>query len=240
MKNLFGVLAVLIFATSAQAGGLFISEIVDATLPGGLPKFVELTNGSAAPIDLSGFSVANQNNADTELGNNAIVLPAVNLAPGDSYVLSFESGDAPGTGLFFDTFGFDADNLDFGSFINGDDRVVLFSGAALAGDPTDGTVAAVVDIYGVDGVDGSGEVWEYTDGYSFRNPGVTSGNGGVFDPSEWTFGGVNSLETGDDTEETALILANTTPGTHGIIPEPASVMLLAFGACAMFASRKRS
>ena len=218
------------------SANLVISEVVDAPLPGGLPKFVEITNTGGSTVDLSGFSLGNVSNASTTMGFDALVLSGM-LAPGDSHVVSYESGDTPGVSTFFDTYGFDADDLTPGSFINGDDRLVLFSGAALAGD--DGTGGNIVDIYGVFGVDGTGEVWEYTDGYAFRNPDVTEGNDGAFDPSEWTFSGANGLETGDDTEELALILAETTPGTHAIIPEPTTVALALLSLAAV-AGRKRS
>ena len=85
------------------------------------------------------------------------------------------------------------------------------------------------------GVDGSGENWEYTDGFSFRNAAVNTSNS-TFTESEWTFGGANSLETGDDVTELALILANTTPGTHtfNAVPSPAGgaglLSLAIFGA----------
>ena len=54
-------------AFPSYGANLIISEIVDAPLPGGLPKFVELTNTGNTSIDLSGFSIGNQNNAATEM-----------------------------------------------------------------------------------------------------------------------------------------------------------------------------
>lgn len=196
-----------------QAGAtpaLIISEIVDATLPGGLPKFVELTNVGSTNIDLSQYSIGNYSNGATTLGGGASTVLSGILTPGASYVISYENGDSPGTGLFFDTYGFDPDNFDLGAFFNGDDVIALFQGAATG----DGSDATLIDVYGVIGTDGTGEPWEYTDGYAFRNASVTSGNT-VFTASEWTIGGPNSLETGDDIEETQLILAMTTPGIHG-------------------------
>lgn len=225
MRILSYLCASALLASTANAN-LIISEVVDAPLPGGLPKFVEITNTGSGPVDLSGFSLGNVSNASTTMGFDALVLSGV-LAGGDSHVVSYESGDTPGSSTFFSTYGFDADDLTPGSFINGDDRLVLFSGAALAGD--DGTNGNIVDIYGVFGVDGTGEVWEYTDSYAFRNPDVTSGNGGTFDPSEWFFAGANGLEGADDTEELANILAETTPGTHDFVPEPGTVAMTLLG-----------
>ena len=112
--------------------------------------------------------------------------------------------------------------------------MVIFLGPATG----DGSDATLVDMYGVIGVDGSGEVWEYTDSYAVRNSNVTSPIA-TFDASEWTIPGANALETGDDIEELALILANTTPGTHTVIPEPAALILLCSLALGAIAMRKR-
>ncbi len=216
MKMHIGAFAVgaLAFAGLANAGGgLIISEIVDGSLSGGLPKFVEITNTSNAPVDLSGFSLGNINNGAATMGFDALVLSGT-LAPGDSYVVSYENNDEPGVGTFFNVYGFDPDNFAQGSFINGDDVLVLFQGAALAGDPADGSGQPVVDAYGVVGVNGDGEVWDYTDGYSFRNADGSIANGGAFDAPNWTFGGLNSLAGADEAEEVALLLALTTPGVH--------------------------
>lgn len=197
----------------APSGGLIISEIVDGTWPSGLPKFVELANCSELPIDLSNYSLGNINNGAFTMGFDATVLSGI-LTPGDAHVVAFENGDSPSNGTFFDIYGFDPDDFTPGSFINGDDVLALFSGAALAGDAADGNGAPVVDKYGVVGVDGTGEIWDYEDGYSFRKPFVGIGNGGTFAAAEWTFGGADSLETGNDVTEEALMLSLTTPGTH--------------------------
>ncbi|TWU41268.1 hypothetical protein Q31b_27070 [Novipirellula aureliae] len=206
---------------------LIISEVVDGTLSGGLPKFVELTNTGTTAIDLSLYSIGNQNNSNTELGAGSLALTGT-LAASDSYVISYEYSDELGDGTFFTTYGFDPDFFDTGAFINGDDRIVLFEGLADGTDPVDGTGATIVDIYGYDGVDGSGETWEYTDGYAIRNASVTTSSG-IFTESEWTFGGVDSLEGADDAAKIALLLANTTPGTHvtSPVPAPSSLMGLA-------------
>ena len=220
----------LLCASDANAT-LMITEIVDATLPGGLPKFVELKNVGNTTLDMSDFSIGNYNNGATTLGGGASALLSGSLAPGGVYVVSYENSDSSGVGIFYDTYGFDPDNFDLGAFINGDDAVAIFAadGSGTDGVATgDGSDATMIDVYGVIGTDGTSEAWEYTDGYAFRNPTVMVPNS-TFTPSEWTFGGANALETGDDVEELALILANTTPGSHAMIPEPASIMLLFAG-----------
>ena len=153
-KFLLGLGLVAVTTVPAQAD-LIISEVVDATLPGGLPKFVELTNTGATAIDLSNYSIGNYNNGGTTLGGGASTVLSGMLGSCESYVISYENGDSPGVGSFFDLFGFDPDNFDLGSFINGDDVIALFLGAATG----DGSDATLVDVYGVIGVDGSGEAW---------------------------------------------------------------------------------
>lgn len=221
------------------AGDLIISEVVDGSLTGGLPKFVEITNTSGSPIDLSGYSLGNINNGAAAMQFDALVLAGI-LAPGDSYVVSYENNDGPGIGSFFTTYGFDADNFTQGSFINGDDVLVLFLGAGLAGDPADGSAATVLDKMGVVGQSGVGQPWEYTDSYALRNADVIKPTGEVFAPAGWTFGGPNALAAGTPEEELALLLALTTPGTHTFIPMPGAAGLLALAACSAASRRRRA
>ncbi len=195
------LLAMLSVSVATASDCLIISEVVDGPLGGGLPKFVELTNTGTVSIDMSGYWLGNINNGDVSTNAPATQLSGI-LHPGDSYVCSYEDGDWPGNSTFFDVYGFDADNFDFGSWINGNDVVVLYQ--ADPGTPHDGTGA--IDIYGVVGVDGVGEVWEYTDGWAFRLSTVNMN--GPFSTGEWAFGGPLSL-----TDETDL-LNLTSPGTH--------------------------
>lgn len=214
------------FLMACQANAaLMITEVVDATLPGGLPKFVEVKNVGSATIDMSTYSFGNFSNGGTSLGGGAAAVLTGSLAPGGVYTICYEATPDMGTSFFEDTYGFAPDFFMGGAFTNGDDAYALFLGAATG----DGSDATLVDVYGEIGVDGSDQVWEYTDGYSYRNPTVMSPNP-TFTASEWTIGGPDSLETGDDVEELALILELTTPGTHNMIPEPSSILIALMGA----------
>ncbi|MCH2104816.1 MAG: lamin tail domain-containing protein [Planctomycetes bacterium] len=200
-------LALLATSTTANAD-LIISEVVDGTLPGGTPKWVELTNTGTSSIDLSAYSFGNMNNGGTNLGGGAAAVLAGSLGAGESYVIGYDSDNDP----FNAVYGFDADFLMGGTFINGDDVLILFLGAATG----DGSDASIVDVYGVIGVDGTNQEWEYTDGYSYRLG--TSSNNGVWDATDWFIAGFNSLEEGcggDDACETINLQTLTTPGTHG-------------------------
>lgn len=236
MRSVLGVAAATVAFAGIQGAyaDLIITEVVDATLPGGLPKFVELTNAGGAPVDLSLYSIGNYNNGNPDLGGgSSTALNAIMLAPGASYVIAYEFAPDVGMGetsVFEDTYGFAPDQFT-GPFINGDDVVRLFLGIGTG----DGSDATAIDTYGIVGVDGTGEPWEYTDGYSFRQPGQNLPSSGGFVPTDWFFGGANSLETGDDAEELALILSLTTPGTHNL-PGPGALSLLAL---AGLAARRR-
>ena len=183
-----------------QSPSLIISEIADATQPGGLPKFVELTNTGDTPIDMSKIKIANANNGGGSF--TGFVPMTGTLMPGDSYVASLENGDSAGSGVFFTVFGFDPDNFDYAASINGDDVVGVFH------DPNDDG-GTLLDVYGVLGQDGSQQPWEYLDSHAFRNADVTSPSA-TFNVSEWTVAGANSLDGA-----TAMEIASAlTPGTH--------------------------
>ena len=198
-----------LLATTAPANAdIIISEVVDGTLTGGTPKWVELTNTGAADVDLAAYSFGNMNNGGTTLGGGSAAVLTGTVAPGESFVLGYDNDNDP----FNSVYGFDADFLMGGTYINGDDALILFLGAATG----DGSDATIVDVYGVIGTDGSGQDWEYTDGYSYRLG--TSSNNGTFDVNDWFVAGANALEEGcggDDACETVNLQNLTTPGTHG-------------------------
>ena len=185
---------------------LLITEIVDADLPGGLPKFVEITNLGAVAVDLSDYSLGIFNNGSFTLNNGVSSTPlGGTLAAAASYVISFETGDTLGNSSFRTVYGIDADDLSFDAVISGNDVVILFRGVATG----TGADATVVDTYGVRGTDGVGEVWEYTDGFASRRQSVTVASD-TFAPSEWDFSGPGALESVD----AAGVAAATSPGTH--------------------------
>lgn len=220
-------------AAGVSHAGVIISEVVDATLAGGNPKFVELTNTMSTDYTFTGGGIINQSNASNDLDID-VDLTGVTIPAGASYVIQSDGND--GIAVFESTYGFSADLYTPAFFPNGDDRYIL----ATADDGA-GVGTVIADIYGAIDTDGTGEPWEFLDGYSFRNPTVVTGNGGVFDISEWTIGGVDSLEDagGDDTAELALILANTTPGTHTFVPEPGTVALALLGLTSVGAASMR-
>ena len=87
--------------------------------------------------------------------------------------------------------GFEPDHINFAANINGDDAIELFCGGV------------VIDVFGLVDVDGSGQPWEYTDGWAYRNSGAIP-NFGLFDNSNWSFSGINVLDGEDDNGSAAI------------------------------------
>jgi hypothetical protein len=211
------IAAAVLAAARSLPADVIITEVADGTLTGQQPKFVEITNvGTAAYTFPEGGGIIVQNNANTDYDVDW-PLGGVTLAPGQSWVVNSLTPDGAEAATFVLLFGMDADQYADVPFGNGDDRYILTDGSNF------------LDIFGEDGVDATPEgnsgpaaVWTYFDGYAYRNPGITAGRGLEFDPSEWVFGGPDSLEA--DTEAQQIILAQTllSPGFYesGIDPTP--------------------
>lgn len=180
--------------------GVLISEVVDGDLPGGNPKYVEITNCGDTDWSFSLDDVLRiYFNGNTTAGT-AVDLGGITLAVGESFVIasSLNNGIAQYQAAYLGT---DADlyvNQDFG---NGNDVYSLELGTV------------VHDTYGWIGVNGSGEAWEYTDSYAYSKP-YRAPNGGVFDPDNWVFGGPGALAAATDSERLALLRARTSPSRH--------------------------
>jgi hypothetical protein len=129
---------------------VIISEIADPVDFNG--RFVELANTGTATRRLGGMSLHRYSNGSTTPAT--VALPDVSLAPGEVFVVA---GNSAG---FTSLFGLTADFTWSGVNGNGNDVYALFEGGA------------AVDVYGVIGVDGVGEDWEYTDVGATRRPWV--------------------------------------------------------------------
>ena len=102
---------------------------------------------------------------------------------------------------------------------NGDEAYELlfeatgnFSGTNSQGSGARGR-AATVDVFGDIDTDGTGEVWEYRDGWAYRAFGKAGSP--VFDPTDWIYSGVNALdgETTNAGAATPFPTATFLPGT---------------------------
>lgn len=165
------------FLVRENCGGdsLILSGIMDGPLPGGDPKVIELYVIDSIP-DLSRYALGAANNGG---GTDGIefTFPAVPASAGDYIYVTSDTTD------FLTFFGFAADFRGGNATgINGDDAVELFKDSV------------VIDVFGDINVDGSGEPWDYLDGWAYRKS-QTSTNGGTFVVNEWNYSGINALDT---------------------------------------------
>ncbi|PRY92027.1 putative extracellular nuclease [Hasllibacter halocynthiae] len=151
---------------------LTITGVIDGPLPGGLPKAVQL-HALEDIEDLSAFGLGSANNGGAG-GTEEFTFPAGPLAAGSTIYVSSE---AEGFEAFF---GFAPDFTAGAANVNGDDAIELFEGGVR------------VDVFGEVGTDGTGQPWEYRDGWAFRAP--ESGPSPAFDPAAWTFSGPDALD----------------------------------------------
>ncbi len=154
---------------------LLITGVFDGPLSGGQPKAIELYAQDSIS-DLSIYAVGSANNGGgTTAPLGEFSLPSQAVSSGTFIYITSDSAD------FVTYFGFSADFEDAVAFINGDDAVELVRGGQ------------VIDVFGVDTVDGTGQTWEYLDGWAYRNNN-TGANGGVFVDSSFTYSGINAVD----------------------------------------------
>ncbi len=226
--KLLGAAAVLALCSSNAQAQLIISEVVDGTIAGGQPKWVEVANTSGAPIDMSLYNLVYYNNGSlSPTGGGTIPLAAAGMLPaGGCWVVA--SGTT-GSAQFTLVYGFPPNQVQatFGGH-NGNDAIAL---ELVAG--------GIVDVFGEIGCNpittaGAGCTiapglaacplgvpWDYEDSYVYRC-GLTA-NGGVFNPADWVIPGSDALEdcVNLDPGRIALMLALTTPGVkQGCNPVP--------------------
>jgi uncharacterized protein len=157
----------------AVTGDLLITGVVDGPLSGGLPKAIELFAVNNIP-DLSIYGMGSANNGGGSDGEE-FTFPAVAATAGD-YI--YVASEAPSFTTFF---GFAPDYTSAAAGINGDDAIELFLNGG------------VVDVFGDINTDGTGEPWEYLDGWAYRVDG-TGQDGTTFVPGNWSFSGPNALD----------------------------------------------
>jgi predicted extracellular nuclease len=188
----------------AIATDLLITGVFDGPLTGGIPKAVELYVINDIP-DLSIYGVGAANNGGGTDGEE-FTFPAVAATAGDFIYLATE------TTAFNDFFGFMPDYTDGSApSVNGDDAIELFENGV------------VIDTFGDINTDGTGEPWEYLDGWTYRVSG-TEADGTIFNIANWTFSGPNAMdgETSNATAATPFPLGTFAPLVGDAAPSVAS------------------
>lgn len=203
MKKLLAACVVLLCSAAPASAGLILTGVIDGPLSGGTPKAIELyvTQDIA---DLSIYGVGSANNGGGTDGEEFTL--SGTATEGDFIYIASEATE------FANFFGFGPDFTSGAMAINGDDAIEVFQNGS------------VIDIFGDINVDGSGEPWEYADGWAYRND-DTGPDGSTFNIGSWTFSGVDALD-GATSNATA---ANAFPiGSYSVsVPEPSSLAFLA-------------
>ena len=151
---------------------LILTGVFDGPLTGGTPKGVEIyvLNDIA---DLSAYGIGSANNGG---GTDGEEFTLSGSATAGSYI--YITTDSA---RFNEFFGFAADFIDGSMAINGDDAVELFVNGN------------VLDVFGDINTDGTGEAWDFLDGWAYRNDN-TGPEGAIFTVSNWTYSGINALD----------------------------------------------
>ncbi|MBT4584912.1 MAG: hypothetical protein HOC93_07525 [Phycisphaerae bacterium] len=188
-----GIVCAALALSVPANGDLMITAVYDGPLSGGTPKGVELFVINDIP-DLSVYGLGSANNGGGSDGEE-FTFPAEAATAGSFIYVS--SNDTS----FIDYFGF-APNYVTGSMsINGDDAVELFqSGVAF-------------DTFGDINTDGTGQPWEYMDGWAYRINGDPP-NGGGFADTDFYYSGTNALDgcSTNDTCASVIPIGTYIPG----------------------------
>lgn len=150
---------------------LMITGIIDGPLTGGIPKAIEFYVLNDIP-DLSIYGFGSANNGGGSEGQEYTF--SGSASAGDYIYIATET-----TG-FTSFFGFAPTDTSFAASINGDDAIELFMNGM------------VVDVFGDINLSGTGQPWDYMDGWAYRVPGSLPD--GTFNVSDWTFSSPNALD----------------------------------------------
>ncbi len=208
----------------SKATSLIITGVLDGPLSRGTPKVVELF----ALNDISDLSIYGLGFANNGGGTDGIefAFSAASAATGDFLYVASETTE------FTNFFGFAPDYTTSAATINGDDAVELFKNTN------------VVDIFGDIAEDGTGQPWEYLDGWAYRNDATGGTDTATFRVAEWYFSGPNALD-GETTNSGAIMPFPTgsfSPGSNPPpvpTPEPSTILLLGSGLACLVARKQR-
>jgi len=169
------ILLAITFVVCAYWGfsqSLIITSVFDGPLAGGRPKGIELFSLSAIP-DLSMYGIGSANNGGGSDGEE-FTFPADSLARGTYFYIASDSTE------FHNFFGIPPTYVASAVNVNGDDAIELFQNGV------------VIDLFGDIHTDGTGEAWEYTDGWFSRN--YRSHPSSSFNITQWNSTGTNALD----------------------------------------------
>jgi hypothetical protein len=153
---------------------MIITGVIDGPRTGGLPKAIEVYVLNNIP-DASIYGLGSANNGGGTDGQE-FAFPAVALAAGQFLYVATEAPH------FTAWFGFAPDYTNANApNVNGDDALELFQNGN------------VIDVFGDINLSGTGQPWEYMDGWAYRQCG-TGPDGTTFVLANWYFSGPNALD----------------------------------------------
>ncbi|MEK7257415.1 MAG: HYR domain-containing protein, partial [Bacteroidota bacterium] len=162
-------------ANCGGTGSLIITGVVDGPLTGGIPKAVEFFAKNAI-ADLSQYGFSSANNGAQPPAVIEFTFPAVAVPACTKIWVATESA------AFTNYFGFAPTYVNtVAPNINGDDAIVLYQSNV------------IIDVFGVVGQDGTGQAWDYEDGWAYRVTN-TGPDGNTFVLANWTLSGTNALD----------------------------------------------
>jgi hypothetical protein len=171
--NLLLLCSICVATSIAGHAQMLITGVIDGPLSGGTPKAVELY-ALEDIADLSIYGLGCANNGGGSDGQE-FTFPVITATKGQYIYIASDS-----TG-FNDFLGVYPDYKSNAANINGDDAIELFRNGV------------VIDVFGDINTDGTGQQWEYLDGWAYRNNG-TNADGDSFSIDNWTFSGINALD----------------------------------------------
>ena len=180
---------------------LVITGIIDGPLSGGTPKAIELYVLDDIQ-DLSLFGVSSVSNGNGTNGSTVEYNFPADAVTAGTYIYLSQASDDTNFQAFF---GFASTYQNNVLSVNGDDSIELYENGQ------------IIDTFGDVNTDGSGQAWEYLDGWAYRKS-ATGPEGTTFTPTNWTYSGANELD-GESTNAVAQ-----SPFPTGTYSETASII----------------
>lgn len=197
MKKLYFLLFTFLISAVSFGQDMIITGTFDGPLSGGTPKLIEVyvVNDIA---DTSIYGIGSANNGGGTDGEE-LTFDAVSATAGDFIYIGYEGSN---TGSVNTYFGITANYLSNAANNNGDDALELFMNGG------------VIDTFGDINTDGSGQPWEYLDGWAYRVDG-TGPDSTNFILSNWTFSGPNAVDGCTDNASCASVFPIGTYSSTG-------------------------
>lgn len=190
MKKLYFLFFTFLITSLSFGQDLVLTGVFDGPLTGGIPKAVEIYVINDVS-DLSQYGIGSANNGGGTDGVEFVFSGSANA--GDFLYVATEQPQ------FNAYFGFDPDFVSGAVSINGDDAIELFGSVVdNGGGNYSGTV---VDVFGDINLSGSGQVWDYLDGWAYRKTN-TGPDGSTFNSDNWIYSGINATD-GETSNSTA-------------------------------------